>query len=95
MKKKMSVIKKIILSVVSVAVVIVAVYMIYNLVHYKLFRDYKEYLGDNEAYEEGTLFTAKSDASPSVAGMQLAAENDFLKLYIDTKTAETAVYDKR
>lgn len=40
MKKKMSVIKKIILSVVSVAVVIVAVYMIYNLVHYKLFRDY-------------------------------------------------------
>ena len=69
--------------------------MIYNLVHYKLFRDYKEYLGDNEAYEEGTLFTAKSDASPSVAGMQLAAENDFLKLYIDTKTAETAVYDKR
>ena len=37
MKKKMSVIKKIILSVVSVAVVIVAVYMIYNLVHYKLY----------------------------------------------------------
>lgn len=95
MKKKMSTIKKIILSVVSVVVLIVAVYMIYNLVHYKLFRDYKEYLEDNEAYEEGTAFAAKSDSSPSVAGMQLAAENEYLKLYINTKTAEIAVYDKR
>lgn len=95
MKKKMSTIKKIILSVVSVVVLAVAVYLIYTLVHYKLFRDYKDYLVDNEAYEEGTAFTAKSDSAPSVDGMQLAAENDFLKLYINTKTAETAVYDKR
>lgn len=95
MKKKMSTIKKIILSVVSVLVVVVAAYMIYNLVHYKLFRDYKDYLGENEAYEEGTAFTAKDDASPDVAGMQLAAENEFLKLYINAKTAEVAVYDKR
>lgn len=95
MKKKMSTIKKIILSVVSVVVLAVAVYLIYTLVHYKLFRDYKDYLVGNEAYEEGTAFAAKSDSAPSVDGMQLAAENDFLKLYINTKTAETAVYDKR
>ncbi len=95
MKKKMSTIKKIILSVVSLVVVVIAVYMLYNLVHYKLFRDYKDYLEDNEAYEEGTAFAAKSDATPNVAGMQLAAENDILKLYINVKTAETAIYDKR
>lgn len=95
MKKKMSTIKKIILSVVSIAVLIVAVYLIYTTVHYKMFSDYKDYLADNEAYEEGMAFAAKSDASPNVSGMQLAAENDFLKLYINTKTAETAVYDKR
>lgn len=95
MKKKMSTIKKIILSVVSVIVVIIAAYLIYNLVHYKMFDDYKEYLADNEAYEEGVAFSAKNDASKDVAGMALAAENDFLKLYIDIKTAEVAVYDKR
>lgn len=95
MKKKMSTIKKIILSVVSIAVLIVAVYLIYTTVHYKMFSDYKDYLADNEAYEEGMAFAAKNDASPNVSGMQLAAENDFLKLYINTKTAETAVYDKR
>lgn len=95
MKKKMSTIKKIILSVVSIAVLIVAIYLIYTTVHYKMFSDYKDYLADNEAYEEGVAFAAKSDASPNVSGMQLAAENDFLKLYIDTKTAQTAVYDKR
>lgn len=95
MKKKMSTIKKIILSVVSVVVLVVAVYLVYTLVHYKLFRDYKDYLTDNDAYEEGTAFAAKSDSAPSVDGMQLAAENDYLKLYINTETAEVAVYDKR
>ncbi|MDE7061088.1 MAG: hypothetical protein K2O71_05780, partial [Lachnospiraceae bacterium] len=95
MKKKMSTIKKIILSVVSIVVLIVAIYLIYTTVHYKMFSDYKDYLADNEAYEEGVAFAAKNDASPNVSGMQLAAENDFLKLYINTKTAQTAVYDKR
>ena len=42
--KKMSTIKKIVLAVVSVIVLAVVVYFAYTTIHYKLFRDYKNYL---------------------------------------------------
>lgn len=85
---------KIILAVLGVAVVIVASVVIYNTVHYKLYDDYKECLSDYE-YEEGSEFTAKSESKADVEGMVLVAENDILKLYTNTETAEVAVYDKR
>ncbi|MDE7300050.1 MAG: hypothetical protein K2N94_14735 [Lachnospiraceae bacterium] len=93
--KKMSTIKKIILGIVSVAVLIGIVYLSYTLIHYRFYRDYQDYLLENEPYEEGTEFQALSDAAPSVEGMVLAAENESLKLYINMETADTAVYDKR
>ncbi|MCM1307315.1 MAG: DUF5696 domain-containing protein [Butyrivibrio sp.] len=85
---------KIILAVLGVAVVIVAAVVIYNTVHYKLYDGYKKYLTDYE-YEEGSEFTAKSESKSDVEGMVLVAENDILKLYTDTETANVAVYDKR
>lgn len=85
---------KIILAVLGVAVVIVASVVIYNTVHYKLYDDYKKCLSDYE-YEEGSEFTAKSESKADVEGMVLVAENDILKLYTKTETAEVAVYDKR
>lgn len=93
--KKMSLFKKIILSVVSVAALALIIYFGYITIHYRLFREYKNYIQENEAYETGAAFTAKSDSESNVSGMELAAENDVLKLYINTKNAEVAVYDKR
>lgn len=93
--KKMSTIKKIILSVVSVAVVVVVVYFAYTLIHYKFYNKYKDFITGNEGYEEGKNFQALNDSQNNVSGMQLAAENEYLKLYINAKNAETAVYDKR
>ncbi len=93
--KKMSTIKKIVLAVVSVIVLAVGIYFAYTTIHYKLFRDYRNYLVENDPYEAGTEFTALKDSENSVKGMELAAENEYLKLYINTENAETAVYDKR
>ena len=93
--KKMSTIKKIILSVVSVVVLAVVVYFAYTIIHYTMFRDYKKYVEKNAEYEAGTEFAALNDSDKKVSGMVLAAENDSLKLYINTDNAEVAVYDKR
>lgn len=93
--KKMSAIKKIILSVAAAALFIGIVYLAYTLVHYRFYREYKNYLTENEPYGNGTEFQALKDSEPAVQGMVLAAENENLKLYINTSTADTAVYDKR
>lgn len=93
--KKMSTIKKIILAVVSVIAVVVIIRFAYTLIHYKFYDKYKDYITGNAGYEEGTEFQALNDSENNVSGMQLAAENDILKLYINPDNAETAVYDKR
>ena len=86
--------KKVLLSVVGLILAVVLVYMIYYLVHYVFYNDYRKYLSSYE-YETGTEFAAISETSSDVDGMVLAAENDYLKLYINTETADTAVVDKR
>ncbi|TYQ17040.1 UNVERIFIED_CONTAM: hypothetical protein Cloal_3641 [Acetivibrio alkalicellulosi] len=56
-----------------------------------------EYLSFAKTYqfEEGTKFIPLKDSQNNVRGMSLAHENDTLKLYINEKTTEIAVYDKR
>lgn len=93
--KKMSVMKKIILGAVAVLLVSVAAYFAYKTIHYNLYREYKDYINERRVYEDGRAFTALTDSSQSVQGMVLAAENDILKLYINKKTTDIAVYDKR
>ncbi|HPU63095.1 MAG TPA: DUF5696 domain-containing protein [Mobilitalea sp.] len=46
-------------------------------------------------YEEGSEFEAIWEEKPSVENMVLVAENEYLKLYTNTETAEVAVFDKR
>lgn len=69
-------------------------YMAYICIHYFFYDEYKECLADY-AYEEGKEFKPLEDRNPSVDGMVLVAETEFLKLYTDTETTEIAVYDKR
>ena len=93
--KKMSLSKKMSLAVVSVVAVVLLIRLAYTTIHFRMFREYKDYIKENEEYEQGTEFQAMADADSKVTGMELAAENDILKLYINTKNAEVAVYDKR
>lgn len=86
--------KKILLLGIGIALIIGASYITYYLVHYVTYDEYKESFTSYD-YEEGKEFRALSDRNPSVDGMVLGAENEYLKLYTNVKTAEIAVYDKR
>lgn len=90
----MSVMKKITITAVGVLLIVILGYFGYKLVHYKLYDGYKDYISEHPEYEEGMPFQAVS-ASHTIDGMEAAAENEALILYINAKTAETAVYDKR
>lgn len=86
---------KIILAV-SVGVLVVAGICFYPMAKkYLLKNDYKQYLSEAAAYEEGTAFSPMKESKPSVEGMVLAAENENFKLYTNEETAEVALYDKR
>ena len=86
--------KKIITAVVCLILAIVVVYMAHYLIRYYFYNDYRELVSTYE-YEEGKAFTPISDSSPDVKDMDLAAENDTLKLYADTQMGNVAVVDKR
>jgi|LSQX01.3.fsa_nt_gb hypothetical protein len=72
----------------------VIIWVLYYYIRFLSYDKYKEYLSDYE-YEEGGEYSAISEKDPRVPGMELVAENDYLKLYTDPKTAIIAVYDKR
>lgn len=86
--------KKIITAVVCLILAIVVVYMAHYLIRYYFYNDYRELVSTYE-YEEGKAFAPISDSSPDVKDMELAAENDTLKLYADTQMGNVAVVDKR
>lgn len=86
--------KKIIIAAVTLILAVAVIFFARWLIRYYFYNDYREYISSYE-YEEGTAFQALQDGGGEVAGMELAAENDILKLYADTETAEVAVVDKR
>ena len=93
-KRKLGLLQKILFGVLGVVLLAVLIWFIYYMVHYYLYDDYKQYLSGYET-ENGTEFTALKDSSKDVEGMDLAAENDILKLYASTDSGDVAVYDKR
>ncbi len=86
--------KKIITAAVCLILAVAAVYMAHWLIRYYFYNDYKDDLSSYE-YEEGSPFQPLSDASADVPDMALAAENDILKLYVDTTLGNIALVDKR
>ncbi|MCM1056531.1 MAG: DUF5696 domain-containing protein [Firmicutes bacterium] len=93
-KKPMSLKKKVVLGLLCLVVVLVAIYLLYYFIHYTWYSDYKAYLSGYE-YETGSPFAPKQEADSDVPGFVLVDENEYLKLYTDTATANVAVYDKR
>lgn len=93
-KKKMGLAGKAGFYVLGLTALGVLIWFVYYYVRFVSYDEYKQYLTAYE-YEKGLGFMAIPEDKPSVDGMLLAAENEFLKLYTDTDTAEVAVYDKR
>lgn len=86
--------KKIIIAVVTLILAVAVIFFSRWLIRYYFYNDYRDKLSSYE-YEEGTQFQPLADSGKEVAGMELAAENDTLKLYADLETASVAVVDKR
>ena len=93
-KLPMSLTKKIVLTILGVALVALAVYLIYYFTYFVGYDRYEDFLTDYE-YETGTAYKALADADKKVEGFDLVAENDKLKLYANTSNGYVAVYDKR
>lgn len=91
----MKAIKRFRLPIIFIIVVgCIVAYVAYIYFHYYAFEAYKSELSKYN-YEKGSSFTPLKDSKPEIDGMVLAAENDILKLYTNTKTTEIAIYDKR
>ncbi len=86
--------KKIVIAAVSLILVIVVAYMANWLIRYQFYNEYREEVSSYE-YEEGKPYSPINESSPDVDGMELAVENDTLKLYVDTQMGNVAVVDKR
>lgn len=86
--------RKVGLYIVGLVFICVLAWLAYYYIRFHSYNEYREYLSTYE-YVEGGEFVALSDEKPSVQGMELVAENDYLKLYTKTSTAEVAIYDKR
>lgn len=87
--------KKLLLILLSVVVVVFLLYQGYLQIHFRMYNDYKQYIKDQTAdYEAGSAFAPLSGGG-KVPDMELAAENEFLQLYVDIETTNVAVYDKR
>jgi len=87
--------KKFLLALCGAALLGVLVFQLYLFIHFRLHDDYKALLPEPYVVEQGQAFSPISETEPDVPGMVLAAENDYLKLYLDQKTANVAVYDRR
>ncbi len=89
--------KKIIIAVLSIVIVAALAWLGNYLVRYQFYDDYKAYTKDYgfEYDENAAAFVPVTESKSDVEGMALVCENQNLKLYTNTKTAEVAVYDKR
>ncbi len=89
--------KKIMISVLSVVCVAALIWLVNYLVRYQFYDAYKAYTKDYEfQYDENAkAFSPVAESKSDVEGMELVCENENLKLYTNTQTAEIAVYDKR
>jgi len=93
-KLPMSLTKKLVLSSLGIAAAVLVVYLVYYFTYFVGYDRYEDFLTSYE-YEQGTAYQSLTDSDNKVAGFDLVAENDMLKLYAEPATGNVAVYDKR
>lgn len=79
----------------SIVILIVAVYQGYLTVRYRLHNGHLDILAEHEPSEAGYSFTVLDSEAADIQGMVLAAENQYLRLYVEEETGNVALYDKR
>lgn len=92
--KKMRTSKKILIAFISIIAAVILIFLARWLIRYYFYNRYQNELS-SYSYEEGGEFQAISETKSDVADMVLAAENDTLKLYVNTSSGAVAVVDKR
>ena len=90
----MSLMKRIMITLIALAAVYGIGWLAYYFCHFVWYDGYEKFVGSYD-YEMGTEYQPVKEAKPSVEGMELVCENEYLKLYTDTAMANVAVYDKR
>lgn len=93
-KKPLSTGKKLLIALFVIALVIGLVYLSYYLIRFTFFNDYREFL-TGYSYESGAELKLQKEKLPGYDDYRLAAESGSLKLYLNDKTTDVAVYDKR
>ncbi len=93
-KRPMSLSVKVGLSIVGIALAALVLYLIYYLLYYMAYDEYKKFFS-TYSYEQGNTYSPIQESASDVDGMELVCENENLKLYTDTATANIAVFDKR
>lgn len=86
--------KKILIGVVSLIAAVILIWFAYYLIHFYFYNHYRDYLTSYD-YEEGKEFTPIAESTADVEGMELAAQNGVLKLYVNRETGEAAIVDTR
>lgn len=90
----MSLMKRIMITLIALAAVYGIGWLAYYFCHFVWYDGYEKFVGSYD-YEMGTEYQPVKETKPSVEGMELVCENEYLKLYTDTAMANVAVYDKR
>ncbi len=85
--------KKLVYAFLGVVAFVVVQYVAYYLFHYYFFDDYEAYYTE-DAYEEGTEFTATQMGSGELEDFTLVTEQEDLQLYINKETCVVAVVQK-
>ncbi len=93
-RKHISLGRKLVYALVTVAVVGGLSYLAYYLVHYTFFRDYQSYL-TSYAYEEGGELELRGEKLEENKAYELVCESDELAMYLNEDTTDVAILDKR
>lgn len=93
-KKPLTIGKKLLIGLIVLALIVGAVYLAYYLIRFTFFNDYRDYLS-TYTYEAGSELKLQKDVLPGYEDYRLVTESECLKLYLNEKTTDVAIYDKR
>jgi len=93
-KKPLTTGKKLLIALVILALVIGIAYLAYYLLHFSFYNEYRAFLTDT-VMEPGTELTLGKQKLEGHKDYKLVTQSDALELYINSKTSDVAVLDKR
>ena len=93
-RKPLSVGKKILYAAITAAVIAGVCYLAYYLCHYTFYDRYRQYLGSYQM-EAGSELSVEKAKLPGYRDYKLVAQSDELCMYLNQKTSDVAIQDKR